>query len=342
MNSRAYEKGLKWLTTALIFSSICGCSHKDIDMKQVDTELEIQKNIDLGIILDTTIPLQLSIPIKNRSDRTLTIHNITKDCSCISIKIDKLKLAPGETATLRFVSNLAAKSGLYLSDIVIESDAAERIDEIQIRGRITGQIRVRPMRATILTGEQRAPGTFTIYCDDQDGKWNYAGFSSNDPNLEIQLKEKETTPTTSIYEGMVDIAKEEARKNYAVYQVTLTTLQFKNDQLGKTFEVRLPVEVAVRRKVSIDPPQIVFFGKGAEQRRTILVQSVDDVNVDSINCASASITSSIRRVDKNSLAVSLVFLPGLAHGGFPSELACDLVSRGTVIGTVPINFVDAP
>jgi hypothetical protein len=340
MNSRAYELAWRWLTIALVLSALSGCVHKGI--KPMDTELEIEKNIDLGIILDTTIPIQLSIPIKNRADRTLTIQNVTKDCSCTSVKIDKLKLAPGETATLRVESNLTAKSGLYLSDIVIESDAAERIDEIQIRGRITGQIRVRPLRATILTGEQRAAGTFTIYCDDQDGKWNYAGFLSDDPNLEIRLKEKETTPTTSIYEGTVDIGQEEARKNYPAYQQAMTRLQFRNDRLGRTFEVRLPVDVAVRRKVTIDPPQVVFCGRDAEQRRTILVQSIDAVNVDSITCASPSLTAAIRRVDKNSLTVDLVFLPAAMRGEVPATLACDLVCRGIVVGSIPVNIADFP
>jgi hypothetical protein len=340
MNSRAYKQGLKWLTMALALSAFGGCTHKEI--KQMDPELEIEKNIDLGIILDTTIPLQLSIPIKNRADRTLTIQNISKDCSCTSVKIDKLKLAPGETATLRFVSNLAAKSGLYLSDIVIESDAAERIDEIQIRGRITGQIRVRPSRATILTGDERAPGAFTIFCDDQDGKWNYAGFISTDPNLKIQIKEKETTPTTSVYEGTVDLGQDETRKNYAAYRLAMTTLEFKNDKLGKSFEINLPVEIAVRRKVAIDPPQVAFYGRGAQQRRTILVQSVEAVNVDSVNCASSCITTAIHRVDKNSLMVDFVFLPALMHGESPSELACNLMCRGTVVGSIPINIVDIP
>ena len=321
--------------------SIVGCVNKTT-MKPTDSDLEIKKDIDLGIIVDSTSPLQLSIPIKNRADRTITIQRISKDCSCMSVKIDKLKLAPGETATISVVTNIATKSGLYLSSIVVESDAVEKIDEIQIRGQITGQIRVRPLRATILTGEQRAPGAFTIFCDDQDGRWNYTGFASKDPNLEIQLKEKETTPTTSVYEGTVDFRTEDVRKNYTAYGETLTTLNFQNNHLGKTFKINLPVDIAVRRSVTVDPPQVVFIAKGADQKRTLLVQSVQPLSIDAVRCASPCVTTAIHRIDPKALTVDLTFLPALAKGEAPGSVACELMSDGKTIGSVPINIVEIP
>ena len=56
--------------------------------------------------------------------------------------IDKQKLAPGETTNLRVITNLSGKTKLFTSNIVMESDAAEKVSEIEIRGQITGQIRI--------------------------------------------------------------------------------------------------------------------------------------------------------------------------------------------------------
>ena len=80
------------------------------------------------------------------------------------------------------------------SNIVVESDAVERMDEIQITGQITGQIRIRPLRTALVLGDEYAPGEFTIFCDDQNGKWNYAGFTSEDPDLVAVLRPQSTSP----------------------------------------------------------------------------------------------------------------------------------------------------
>jgi hypothetical protein len=105
--------------------------HKN--MKQSEPELVMKKDVDLGIILDTTSPIQLALPITNQSNRLITIQDVAKDCSCTSVKIDKVKLAPGETATLRVVTNLAGKTDLYESNLIVESDAAEKVDQIRRR-----------------------------------------------------------------------------------------------------------------------------------------------------------------------------------------------------------------
>ncbi len=328
------------MVTAAALFCIMARGHKD--MKQFEPELEITKDIDLGIILDTTSPVQLSIPITNRADRLITIQNVAKDCSCTSVKVDKLKLAPGETATLRVVTNLTGKTSFYEGNIIVESDAAERVDQIRIRGRITGQIRVRPNRLTVLTGAQQTPGSFSVFCDDQDGKWRYAGFTFTDPDLRIELKERETTPTTSVYDGTVDIETEAARKKYASFQTSLITLKFVNERLGRHLDLKCGVDVAMRRDVTVDPPQVVFIAKGDEQRRTILVQSVQALSIDAARCGSPCVTAAIHRIDPKALTVDLVFQPALANGGVPEGLACDLLWEGKTVGSVPINIVEIP
>jgi hypothetical protein len=311
-------------------------------MKPSDAELEIKKDIDLGMIIDSTAPLRFSIPVRNASNRLITIQKLSKDCSCMSVKIDKLKLAPGEVATIRVVSNLMGKSSVFTNEIIVESDAIEKVDEIQIRGQITGQVRIRPQMATMVSGDQPAPGCFTVFCDDQDGKWKYTGFESDDPHLAIQLKKRQTTPTTSVYDGSVDFKDEEARRTYAAYHQSSVTLNFVNDRLGKSLKLPYPIEIAVRRRVAVDPPQVTFVAKGDEQKRTVLVQSRDAVTIDAVQCASPAIKTAMQRIDRNSLVISLVFLPTSSLGESPGPLACDLVSGGKTVGSIPINIVDVP
>jgi len=312
-------------------------SHRNVT--EPDTDLEIKKDIDLGIILDSTIPMRVAIPIKNRADRPITVQKLSKDCSCTALKIDKLVIGPGETATLTVVTNLAGKSGLYLSDIVVESDAKEKIDEIQIRGQITGQIRVRPMRATIVTGDECAPGAFTIYCDDQNGKWNYAGFTSEDPNLQVCLKEKESTATTSIYEGTIDIGNAQARPQYASYKETLARLEFKNDHLGKSFMINLPVDIAVRQKVVVDPPRVVFMANGGEQRRTVLLQSQEALRLDAARCGSPHIRTVFHQIAPKVVSVDVFFDPA-AKGTITDNIPCDLIVEDKLVGSFSIHIID--
>ncbi len=309
-------------------------------MKQADQELELKKEIDLGLILDTTVPVQLTIPVKNTSSREITVRKIEKDCSCVSIKVDKLKLAPGETMMLRYTANLSGRKNRFVSGILIESDASERFDEIQIRGQITGQVRVRPAVATVLVGDRDVPAAFTIFCDDQDGKWRYAGVVAGDAGLHVELNETAVSPTTSTYEGMVSVAKDrETRANYATETVTF---KFVNDALGRSLEVMLPVEIALRRRVTVDPPQVMFLGGGAEQGRTVVLQSVDALRIEAARCASPCIRASIHPIDGRSVRVELVYEPKLARGDVPGDLACEFLSGGKMVGRVPINIVAVP
>jgi hypothetical protein len=344
MNNRANLAGSEWrkgIATVLVLLGLAGCTHHPAMKNEVAQELELQKNFDLGLILDTTIPLHLSIPVTNRSQRTISILELLRDCACTSVSIDKRTLAPGETATLRVISNMSGKKDMFVADIIIKSDAAEKVDEIQIHGRITGQVRIRPAQATIVTGDRSAPGTFTVFCDDQTGKWRYAGYDAKGMLLALQLREKETTPTTSVYEGTVDLTAE-ARKDLHGYQGSSVKLTFINDHLDRTLDVSYWIEIAVRRTVTVDPPQVTFVGKGAEQRRTVLVQSAEGMSIDAARPTAPCLRTALRRVDARGLAVSLVFDPSLAPNGMPENLACELLSDGKIVGSIPVNVVRLP
>jgi hypothetical protein len=90
------------LAVALILPEMVACSRQETkETSKMSTELEMKHEIDLGVILDTTIPIQLLIPVKNRSDRPVKIFKVSKDCSCTAVSIDKTSLAPGETAHVR-------------------------------------------------------------------------------------------------------------------------------------------------------------------------------------------------------------------------------------------------
>jgi len=322
---------------AIVFAGMTAAGHKT--MKQPENELEMRKDVDLGIILDTTSPVQLALPITNRSGRVITITDVAKDCSCTSVKVDKLRLAPGETATLRIVANLAGKTDLYQSNLIVESDAVEKIDQIHLHGLITGQIRIRPGRVTMLIGDKPAPGAFSVFCDDQNGKWHYTGFTSDDPHLVVHLKERETSPTTSVYDGTVSIAPDAARGKYGPFQTALVTLTFSNDKLGRHFDLKYGVDIAARRDITIDPPQVMFLGNGAEQRRTFLVQSAQALSIDAARCSAPGMEAAIHRVDARAVKIDLIYKPAHELDGSGS-LECELLSGGKTIGSVPINIVE--
>jgi hypothetical protein len=321
--------------------------HPAMNHEDQDTELEMNKDVDLGIILDTTSPLRLNIPITNRAKRPITIQNLAKDCSCTSVKIDKLRLAPGETATLTVVTNLSGKTRSYEGNIIVQSDAVERVDQIRVRGRITGQIRIRPARATMLIGDTYAPGAFSVFCDDQDGPWRYAGSVSEDPNLTVVLTRREASPITSVYDGTVELipgAKDRAaqEKIFSNFQTSRVTLKFVNDMIGRCLNLKYSVDLAFRRKVAIDPPQVTFLGGEGEQRRTITVQSVGELSVDAAQCASSSIRTSLHRISLQAVSVQVVYHPESSAGATPQGLMCELLSGGKTIGSVPINIVEIP
>jgi hypothetical protein len=327
------------MVIATAFCAIAGCSHKRKDVMK--TELELQHDIDLGVILDTTMPLQLSIPVKNVSDRKLRILRLSKDCSCTSVSIDRQTLMPGETGYIRVVTNLTGKSGQYVGEVAIESDSVEKIDEIQIHGRITGQIRIRPARTAIQIGDVDVPAKITVYCDDQDGKWNYTGFESEDKNVSLNLKQMANSPTTSTYEGVMTLNVKPEAKN-ADYRTSMITLKFVNNHLRKTLEMKYPVDIVVRKRLTFDPSQVLFAHGALEQKRTILVQGEDAARVDSAQCSAPFVRATIRPMDQKTVFLEIAFDPSLAHEDVSRNLTCDLLSSGKTVASIPVSIVDIP
>jgi hypothetical protein len=340
------KKLFSWWRIIAVFAimalAIFVCGRKETKgASKMSTELEMKHQIDLGMILDTTIPIELFLPVKNRSARQITISRVSKDCSCTSVSIDKTVLAPGEVATIRVHSNLSGKTDRYLGEVVIESDATEKIDEIQVTGQITGQIRVRPLRTTVVMGDKYAAGSFTIFCDDQNGKWKYTGFTAEDPNLNVEITPKSTSPTTSTYAGVVHIPAA-AQKSYPDFGTVMVKLKFENENLKRSLDLNFAVDLVIRRKITTDPAQVTFNHATKDQKRTVLVQSGDAIKVDSVTCGSPCVKSSLRWIDPKTLIVDLAFNPSAGAGKVPEDLACDLHAGGKRIASIPIHVVQIP
>ena len=331
---------MRWRLPATVLAAtiLIGCVHKD--MKPTESELELKKDIDLGLILDTTLPLELFIPIKNTSNRVITIHNVAKDCSCISVKLDKWKLQPGEVATLRYSANIGGRTDRFASDVVIESDAHERFDEIVIRGLITGQIRVRPSIVTVLTGAQESPGKFTVFCENQSGQWSYKGFESDNSDLHVELHPASSSPTTSIYDGTIAFPADWNKKAKIDYLNSSVTLNFRNNRLERDLKVHIPVEVSARRKITIDPPAATFLARGGTQTRAILVQSAQALAVDKARCSSHGMSAVIHPINSHAVRIELEFVSPSTDKEPAQSSTCDLLSGGKTVVSVPIEVVD--
>jgi hypothetical protein len=87
---------------------------------------------------------------------------------------------------------------------------------------------------------------------------------------------------------------------------------------------------------------VTFGNVGMEQKRTVLVQSGEPIDIDSATCNSPSVKSTIRRLDAKSLLVELTFHPNEQQGGLPENLACDLQASGKTLASIPINVVSIP
>jgi hypothetical protein len=122
----------------------------------------------------------------------------------------------------------------------------------------------------------------------------------------------------------------------------MVTLTFVNDQLGRHFDLKYGVDVAIRRGVTVDPPQVMFLGNGAEQKRTILVQSAQALSLDAARCSSPGVKAAVRRVDPKAVKIDLTFQPSLKPGSSPASLVCELLSDGKTIGSIPITIVEIP
>ena len=93
-----------------------------------------------------------------------------------------------------------------------------------------------PWQSSIVLGDKYVPASFTVFSDDQNGKWEYSGFTSEVPNLRVDLLPIDE-PTTSTYAGIVGIPKEKARASYADHQQAVITLKFVNDKIGKSLDL---------------------------------------------------------------------------------------------------------
>lgn len=328
---------MKRVLLTLIASLACLITHAK-ETAKMETELEIKNLIDLGVILDTTQPVELFVPVRNKASRTITISKLSKDCSCTSVSIDKKVLKPGETATVRISTNLTGKTNQYVGNVVIQSDAVEQMDEIQVTGIITGQIRIRPAQNLIVLGDKYQPANFTVFCDDQTGPWKYEGFKSDDPNLQIDLAKKSSSPTTSTYEGLVSI-RPDLRASYKAYGVTSVALKFSNEKLQKHLDINYTVELAIRRKLATDPAQVTFGNGAKDQKRTVLVQSGDPIEIDSATCSATCIKPTLQRIDAKTFLVELAYTPPKTPTDVPPGAACDLQFGGKTMASIPINVV---
>jgi hypothetical protein len=320
---------------AVLALSLLACTRKETPMK-IPADLELQSHYDLGTILDTTVPIELFVPVKNVSSRTITITKLSRDCSCTGVVIDKTVLPPGDTAKIRIRSNLAGRTDDFNAIIVMESDAAEKVDEIRVSAKITGQIRVRPAQTTLVMGEKYAPAEFTVFCDNQKGAWTYKGFKSADPNLKVDLHVTATSPTTTTYTGTVEVA-EAAREKYRDYQYVIVSLTFYHEELKRALNVQLPLSIAVRRAVTTDPPQVLFTASAAGQKRSVIVQGVDDISIDDIACDSAAIKAALRRINPRTLVLDLELDPAAKA---PPSTACELRTGGRVVASIPVRIMD--
>jgi hypothetical protein len=129
-------------------------------------------------------------------------------------------------------------------------------------------------------------------------------------------------------------------KKPAAYRVAMITFKFTNDYLHKNWEFHFPVDIVVRRKVMVEPTQVAFSRDIEGQKRTVLVQSLDPIAVDSVTCDSTCVKTALHRLDDKNLIVEITYLQGALHGDAPKDLACQLLSGGKVVESIPVSILD--
>ena len=91
-----------------------------------------------------------------------------------------------------------------------------------------------------------------------------------------------------------------------------------------------------------DPSQVTFTHEARDQKRSVLVQSLDPIEIDSAACDAPGIQAALRWIDARTVIVELVSGPGLMQGDVPQSVACELRSKGKTIASIPINVVSVP
>lgn len=98
-------------------------------------------------------PLQATVKIVNKGNELLNVTGVKPGCGCTAAPIDKDKLNPGDTATVKVSLNVGASSGEITKSITITSnDPAASTVIYSLKANIIRAVQILPSQYFVFTG----------------------------------------------------------------------------------------------------------------------------------------------------------------------------------------------
>ncbi len=167
-------------------------------------------------------PLQATVKIVNRGNEVLNVTGVKPGCGCTAAPIDKDKLSPGDTATVKVSLNVGASSGDLTKSITITSNDP------------TASTVIYSLKANIIRAVQILPSQYFVFTGMTPGQKSSANVSiKNNSDKEITLSDFEATNGLTI-----DWKQNKTLKAGEQAQVTATYIPEKAGYFNSTVKMK--------------------------------------------------------------------------------------------------------
>ena len=85
-----------------------------------------RKKVELNNIAEDSDPVDIRFRVKNVSGRSISVERLSSSCSCVSLSMEKTRLAPAEETVLLATYNPEGHPGQFLRKIFIYTEASDR------------------------------------------------------------------------------------------------------------------------------------------------------------------------------------------------------------------------
>lgn len=167
-------------------------------------------------------PLQATVKIVNKGNEVLNVTGVKPGCGCTAAPIDKDKLSPGDTATVKVSLNVGASSGDLTKSITITSNDP------------TASTVIYSLKANIIRAVQILPSQYFVFTGMTPGQKSSANVSiKNNSDKEITLSDFEATNGLTI-----DWKQNKTLKAGEQAQVTATYIPEKAGYFNSTVKMK--------------------------------------------------------------------------------------------------------
>ncbi len=148
------------------------------------------KQIDCGIVYDTSKSISFSIQYTNVSPSPVSIANFVASCGCSKLIFNKPHLAPGESGQVNLTINPFGKTDSFRITILAKGAARDEVlGVLRAIGFVSDVAKVSPSLLVYRLPAGAIPPTLKLNSrltlDPNSGDWSLTSVQSDDPHVEI-------------------------------------------------------------------------------------------------------------------------------------------------------------